>query len=94
MPVEILWVDMNPFGSLIYGRSLSHCFSFFCLSLNPGLFSWLLGILLELFCLYIVEFIYQVAFQSMYFLFNILKIQKNRHFSLVNIFFFEPLSLA
>jgi hypothetical protein len=27
-----------------------------CLSLNPGLLAWLLGILLELFRLYIVEF--------------------------------------
>jgi hypothetical protein len=48
----------------------------FDLSLVSGLFAWLLGILLELFLLYTVEFIYQVAYQSMHFLFNILKIQK------------------
>jgi hypothetical protein len=40
------------------------------------MFVWLLGIMLELFRLYIVELIYQVSFQSMHFLFNILKIQK------------------
>jgi hypothetical protein len=58
------------------------------------MFPWFLGVLLELFHLCTVEFIYQVALQSMDFLFNILKIQKNRHFALVNIFVFEPLSLA
>jgi hypothetical protein len=51
-------------------------FFIFYLSLNSGLFSWLLGILLKSFRLYTIEFIYQVAFQSMHFLFNILKIQK------------------
>jgi hypothetical protein len=69
-------------------------FSIFYLSLFSGLFAWLLGILLELFLLYTVEFIYQVAHQSMHFLFSILKIQKNRHFALVGIFVFESLSLA
>jgi hypothetical protein len=69
-------------------------FSIFDLSLLSGLFAWLLGILLELFLLYTVEFIYQVAHQSMHFLFSILKIQKNRHFALVGISVLESLSLA
>jgi hypothetical protein len=51
-------------------------FSIFDLSLFPGLFAWLLGILIELFLLYTIEFINQVALQSMHFLFNILKIKK------------------
>jgi hypothetical protein len=50
--------------------------SIFYLSLFSGLFVWLLGILLELFLLYTVEFIYQVAHESMHFIFSILKIQK------------------
>jgi hypothetical protein len=68
--------------------------SIFNLSLASGLFAWLPGILLELFLLYTVEFICQVAYQSMHFIFRILKIQKNRHFALVGIFVFEFLSLA
>jgi hypothetical protein len=84
-------------GNLLGVEFLGIVFLFvfhFWFSLKPGLFAWLLGILIELFHLYTVEFIYQVSFQSMHFLFNILKIQKNRHFALVSIFVFEPLSLA
>jgi hypothetical protein len=51
-------------------------FSIFNLSLASGLFAWLPGILLQLLLLYIVEFICQVAYHSMHFLFRILKIQK------------------
>jgi hypothetical protein len=69
-------------------------FSIFYLSLLSGLFSWLIGILLELFILYMVGFIYQVSHQSMHFLFSILKIQKNSHFALVRISILESLSLA
>jgi hypothetical protein len=69
-------------------------FSIFDLSFLSGLLAWMIGILLELLILYTVEFIYHVAHQYMHFLFSILKIQKNRHFSLVGISVLESLSLA
>jgi hypothetical protein len=66
----------------------------FDLSLNSGFFSFLLGILLESFCLNMVEFIYQVSFQSMHFLFNILKIQKIGLLHCLAFLSYESLSLA